>query len=79
MINMFIDLECLPGYFGTNCSSRGAYPRYGQTCQNTCYCNVTDCNHVHGCQGDRSEKESTTGWYFIKSFVQKMSNNSKQH
>lgn len=65
MINMFIDLECPLGYFGTNCSSRCVYPSYGQACQNTCECNATDCNHVHGCQGDRSEKESTAGWYFI--------------
>lgn len=59
---MFINLVCLSGYYGMNCSSRCIYPFYGQHCQNTCECNVTDCNHVHGCQGDRSGKESTTGW-----------------
>lgn len=64
MTNVLIDLECLPGYFGTNCSSRCVYPNYGEGCKNTCDCNVIDCNHVHGCQVDWTQKEITTGWYF---------------
>lgn len=53
--------ECLPGYFGENCTSRCVYPNYGKTCQHTCDCNVTDCNHVHGCQGIYSQNGTSTG------------------
>lgn len=58
---MFINLACLSGYFGRNCSSQCQYPNYGQQCQNMCDCNVTECNHVTGCQRDRTKKETTTG------------------
>ncbi|XP_052674810.1 uncharacterized protein LOC128156631 [Crassostrea angulata] len=52
--------ECLPGYFGTNCSIRCIYPNYGKRCQYTCDCTVTDCNPVHGCQGNYSQNGTST-------------------
>ncbi|XP_052719898.1 uncharacterized protein LOC128191721 [Crassostrea angulata] len=52
--------ECPPGYFGKNCSSLCEYPNYGQHCQNTCDCNVTDCNHVDGCYVNYSQIEIST-------------------
>lgn len=66
---MFINLACLSGYFGMNCCSRCTYPYYGLGCQNTCYCNVADCNYVTGCQGNRLQKETTTGWYIINLII----------
>lgn len=55
-------LECLPGYFGENCLSRCFYPSYGQNCRNTCDCNVKDCNHLDGCQGNHTQTETSTSW-----------------
>lgn len=56
------NLECLPGYFGENCSSRCALSYYGQNCQSTCDCNVKDFNHVDSCQGNHSQTETSTSW-----------------
>lgn len=55
-------LECLPGYFGKNCLTQCIYPSYGQRCQNTCDCNIKDCNHVDGCQGNHTQTETSTSW-----------------
>lgn len=66
---MFTNLACLSGYFGMNCSSPCAYPHYDLGCQNTCYCNIPDCNYVTGCQENRLDKETTTGWYIINLII----------
>lgn len=55
-------LECLPGYFGTNCLSQCKYPNYGQNCHNTCDCTVKECNHVDGCQGNHTQTETSKSW-----------------
>ncbi|XP_052720528.1 uncharacterized protein LOC128192114 [Crassostrea angulata] len=51
--------ECLPGYFGMNCQSRCFYPTFGKLCMNTCGCNISDCDHVSGCQGNGTEIQIT--------------------
>lgn len=66
---ILVPLECLPGYFGTNCSTRCIYPIYGKRCQNTCDCNVTECNHVLGCQGNYSQNGTSTGWYRVQTLI----------
>uniref|UniRef100_A0A8W8LB80 EGF-like domain-containing protein n=1 Tax=Magallana gigas TaxID=29159 RepID=A0A8W8LB80_MAGGI len=54
-----ITAECLPGYFGMNCQARCVYPTFGKICMNTCVCNISDCDHVSGCQGNDSEIQIT--------------------
>ena len=41
--------ECIPGYFGPNCTLPCRFPNYGLLCQKACTCNETDCNHRTGC------------------------------
>ena len=41
--------ECIPGYFGPNCTLPCRFPNYGLLCQSACACNETDCNHRTGC------------------------------
>uniref|UniRef100_K1QBJ0 Uncharacterized protein n=1 Tax=Magallana gigas TaxID=29159 RepID=K1QBJ0_MAGGI len=46
---------CLPGYFGMNCQTSCVYPTFGKLCMNTCDCNISDCDHVSGCQENDTE------------------------
>lgn len=45
-----------------NCSSQCVYPTYGQLCQIVCDCDVKDCYHVDGCQGNHSNAETSMSW-----------------
>ncbi|XP_056020590.1 uncharacterized protein LOC125664814 [Ostrea edulis] len=42
--------ECLPGYFGINCSQQCRFPSYGGECQNICSCEPASCHHAIGCK-----------------------------
>lgn len=46
---MFLFLDCLSGYYGSNCSNSGRYPSYGVDCQEECHCQEKVCDHVFGC------------------------------
>lgn len=48
-ISMYIFLDCLPGYYKTNCSDPCRYPNYGLRCQKECNCPEKSCHHVFGC------------------------------
>ncbi|XP_056001705.1 uncharacterized protein LOC125656126 [Ostrea edulis] len=55
--------ECLPGYYGYNCSSPCPTPRYGIGCTLNCD-NCSNCNHIYGC-GDATEAETNTVDHFM--------------
>ena len=42
-------VECLPGFYGSNCSESCRYPNYGNGCQQKCYCAEQNCHAVIGC------------------------------
>lgn len=46
---IYIDLVCMPGYFGLNCTNKCPYPSYGERCQGYCDCSNTTCNGSTGC------------------------------
>lgn len=46
---MFLFLDCLSGYYGSNCSNSCRYPSYGVDCQEECHCPKKVCDHVFGC------------------------------
>lgn len=52
-ISMYIFLDCLPGYYKTNCSDPCRYPSYGLRCQKECNCPEKSCHHVFGCPDHR--------------------------
>ena len=41
--------ECLPGFYGSNCSEGCRYPNYDDGCQQKCYCAEQNCHAVIGC------------------------------
>lgn len=47
--NIFYFKECMPGYFGNNCSEVCEYPTFGKKCANVCSCEKHLCNFMHGC------------------------------
>uniref|UniRef100_A0A8W8JCL2 Uncharacterized protein n=1 Tax=Magallana gigas TaxID=29159 RepID=A0A8W8JCL2_MAGGI len=51
-------IECIPGYFGPNCSQLCRYPFYGRGCQSRCLCDVSDCDYVQGCRNKVSSPEA---------------------
>lgn len=61
-----MNLACLSGYFGTNCSTTCPYPYYGKFCEKACHCNAIDCDHAFGCQRNNLEIETAIGWYMFK-------------
>lgn len=63
-ISVYIFLDCLPGYYKTNCSEPCRYPSYGLGCQKECKCTEKSCHHVFGCSdhkldGKRSLRKKT--------------------
>ncbi|XP_061175937.1 uncharacterized protein LOC133184879 [Saccostrea echinata] len=67
---MSVMVECLPGYFGENCTSECRYPYFGQKCQEECNCSISDCNFQYGCSKATTEKHSSsTKFDFTKDFV----------
>ncbi|XP_062585882.1 multiple epidermal growth factor-like domains protein 10 isoform X1 [Saccostrea cucullata] len=42
-------VECLPGYFGINCSATCFFPSYGRHCQKLCNCSSELCDFSTGC------------------------------
>lgn len=44
-----LNLECIPGYFGSCCKYACRYPNYGKECQLKCVCAEENCNHIIGC------------------------------
>lgn len=47
---IYIDLVCMAGYFGPNCTDKCPYPTYGERCQGYCDCSNTTCNVSTGCE-----------------------------
>uniref|UniRef100_K1QMN5 MEGF10_11 n=1 Tax=Magallana gigas TaxID=29159 RepID=K1QMN5_MAGGI len=43
------EIDCLSGYYGSNCSNSCRYPSYGVDCQEECHCPKKVCDHVFGC------------------------------
>lgn len=67
-ISVYIFLDCLPGYYKTNCSEPCRYPSYGLGCQKECKCTEKSCHHVFGCSdhkldGKRSLRKKTDEEY----------------
>ncbi|XP_056000573.1 uncharacterized protein LOC125653700 [Ostrea edulis] len=54
--------ECVPGFYGYNCTSECPYPRYGWRCGFWCTCPISECNHQYGCPPTTwsAHRESTT-------------------
>lgn len=47
--SFFTSLECLPGYFGQNCSTLCPRGYYGNHCIHRCECPDELCNATTGC------------------------------
>nr|XP_022291739.1 cell death abnormality protein 1-like [Crassostrea virginica] len=43
-------VECLPGFYGSDCSETCRYPNYGYGCQQKCHCSEIICNSAKGCR-----------------------------
>eukprot|EP00105_Crassostrea_gigas_P000967 XP_011412953.1 PREDICTED: uncharacterized protein LOC105317866 [Crassostrea gigas] len=55
---------CPVGYFGSECTVPCYYPTFGMFCEQECECNLTDCNHMYGCEsnGDcENDKTKSSG------------------
>lgn len=51
-------------------------PTFGKRCKNTCIFNISDCDHVSGCQGNDTEIETTA--VFTRSWVSPTDNSKKK-
>uniref|UniRef100_K1PTA2 Helix-loop-helix protein 1 n=2 Tax=Magallana TaxID=2171616 RepID=K1PTA2_MAGGI len=51
---------CPVGYFGSECTVPCYYPTFGMFCEQECECNLTDCNHMYGCESNASTAPITT-------------------
>lgn len=47
--NIYVDLVCMPGYYGINCTDICPYPTYGYRCQGKCECSNDTCDVSTGC------------------------------
>ncbi|XP_061164936.1 uncharacterized protein LOC133173883 [Saccostrea echinata] len=61
--------ECLPGFFGDNCSRQCYYPYYGRLCLYMCQCDNNTCDHVIGCTNNTSMDASTKGVFAREKFT----------
>ena len=50
--------ECLPGFYGSDCSETCRYPNYGYGCQQKCHCSEIICNSAKGCRSRELGKHS---------------------
>lgn len=46
---IYVDLVCMPGYSGINCTDICPYPSYGERCQKYCECSNDTCDASTGC------------------------------
>ncbi|XP_056013529.1 scavenger receptor class F member 2-like [Ostrea edulis] len=51
--------QCMPGFYGSNCTIPCPYPVFGWDCQLKCTCSTEDCHHVYGCKRKVSENYSS--------------------
>nr|XP_011420363.2 uncharacterized protein LOC105323096 [Crassostrea gigas] len=59
-------IACEIGFYGKECNKRCLYPTFGKDCQSLCKCNVTNCDHVQGCEQSIGDYQihSTLHWIY---------------
>lgn len=56
-LNLNVNVECIPGYRGLDCSSECPYPSYGRKCDGICNCSKIHCDVSTGCNTITTGKE----------------------